>query len=647
MFARLGPDLADRLIATRQSRRPWAAPAVVSGLLVLAYILVRSRGDASLELVAPTLRGAAQASDEPALAGSLQPTARDVTGEALNPSAAAARQQRAFFEPPRADAAACGYSGAALAALSPQLVRAHSRRGVLFGALATASMREMVINYAAHLAPLIGECAALVGFMDGAAAAADAAALALRLRAGGAVGSYATAEPAPAHGGQAGRWRHARDLFAAASAAGVDLVLSDVDVVWLRDPWAYLRAALAAEGGLDALISTDTTNDWVKPLPAHPRMPALPAELQLEAAEACGRSLNIGILVLRGALAGAALLVDEAVAAVDAMGPHDVDQGAINRRWKGEAKMRDWRQTRGLACAMLGGRAKMGVLPAAQFLSLLGFSVRRLHVLRWAEPFAVHATFLRTQQPAGKLMRLREEGLFLDPPSHYTSGNFLAYTPAVPLDALTQPPIARGAVPTRHMALVAAQIGQLREALALARVLGRALVLPRVRCACELGFGPGHVTERCDADSAIELPYDCPVDHWLSPPAWLALGWDHRERGFLENPRVPDDVVRSRAHARRCAHNQHGGCCLQTHYRASEAQLRAELGGCAARVLELGDVRGLFGGFDAPGADADFDKRLRGVISSWCCTTDAAYSSRGGLVPYALNNATAAPLPSG
>ena len=75
-------------------------------------------------------------------------------------------------------------------------------------------------------------------------------------------------------------------------------------------------------------------------------------------------------------------------------------------------------------------------------------------------------------------------------------------------------------------------LAQLREALAIARVLGRILVLPRMRCACELGFGPGHVTQTCDASSAITLPYDCPLDHWLRPSQWLSLGWPHRERGF-------------------------------------------------------------------------------------------------------------------
>jgi len=397
-----------------------------------------------------------------------------------------------------------------------------------------------------------------------------------------------------------------------------------------------MQQVFALQGGMDALISTDTTSDWTRPLPAHPRLPSLPAELLLERADVCGRSLNVGILALRGASAGARALVDAAAEAVSLIKQGAIDQGAINRRWKGEKTARAWRETRGLACDMLDGAAHVGVLPASQFLSLLGYSVRKLHLLRDVEPFAVHATFLRTQLPVGKLLRLREEGLFLDPPAHYEEGRFLAYTPAIPLALLQQPPIARGAVPTAHMALVNAQVAQFRDALAVARVLRRALVLPRMHCSCELGFGPGHVTERCDADSAISLPYDCPADHWLEPKLWLALGWAHRERGFLENPRVPDEVQRSRAHARKCRPGQPAGCCLTGATPLSEAQLRASLGGCEARVLELGEASGLLRGFADARAGDRFDDDVRSALSSWCCTTDPAYKAKGGLVTYSL-----------
>lgn len=650
---RLGSALGDRLIAAKQPRRPWLRPALVGGLLLFGVVLLRWRGEGGPALVEPGAGSAAVARSSPARIATTAVTAASELpppSVRTNPSFAEARQQRALFEAPPADTSACGYAGGAFPPLSVELVRAHSKRGVLFGALATASMSDMVINYAGHLAPLIGECAALIGFMDVGAAGTSAPALsdlASRLRAGASIGAYTTGKPPPAEGAQAGRWSHARDLFAACAGAGVDLVLSDVDVVWLRDPWPYLQLAFeqgrggaGRAGALDALISTDSTNDMEKPLPAHARLPGMPAELQLESASLCGRSLNIGVLALRGSSNGAALLLAEAAAAVAAMPAKDIDQGAINRRWKGETRPGAWRQAGGLACEMLGGRARLGVLPAAQFLSLLGYSVRRLHALRAVEPFAVHATFLRTQEPAGKLMRLREEGLFLDPPAHYERGTFLTYTPHVPPEMLAQPPLdRRGAVPRQHMALVEAQLAQLRQALALAAVLGRALVLPRMRCSCELGFGPGHVNTQCNADSAITLPYDCPADHWLRPDKWLELGWAHRERGFLDDPRVPDAVLTSRAHARQCALNRVGGCCL-TKVGVSESVLKEQLGGCEARVLDMGDVRGLFGGFANEDAGPLFDASLQGALSSWCCSTEPEYKRSGGLVRYALRNST-------
>jgi hypothetical protein len=160
------------------------------------------------------------------------------------------------------------------------------------------------------------------------------------------------------------------------------------------------------------------------------------------------------------------------------------------------------------------------------------------------------------------------------------------------------------------------------------------------------------VNERCDADSSIQLPYDCPLDHWLDPRRWLELGWAHRERGFLQNSRVPAAVLDSSTDARRCTAGpgaRSAGCCLTTRASASEAVLRTELGGCDAAVLELGDVRGLFGGFAQPGVAAEFDDGFESALSSWCCSSDPAFKSRGGLVPYSLraDAATSAGLSEG
>jgi hypothetical protein len=145
------------------------------------------------------------------------------------------------------------------------------------------------------------------------------------------------------------------------------------------------------------------------------------------------------------------------------------------------------------------------------------------------------------------------------------------------------------------------------------------------------------------------LPYDCPIDHWLVPRRLKQLGWAHRERGFLQNSRVPAAVLDSSADARKCTAGpgaRSAGCCLTTRTSASEAVLLAELGGCDAAVLELGDVRGLFGGFAQPATAAAFDGSFEWALSAWCCSTDANFKVMAGLVPYTLRDPVAPGAPA-
>lgn len=53
------------------------------------------------------------------------------------------------------------------------------------------------------------------------------------------------------------RWRLRWDGVAQLLALGVDVLMSDTDVVWLRDPRAYVRALVARHPLLDVLLGTD------------------------------------------------------------------------------------------------------------------------------------------------------------------------------------------------------------------------------------------------------------------------------------------------------------------------------------------------------------------------------------------------------
>ena len=221
---------------------------------------------------------------------------------------------------------------------------------------------------------------------------------------------------------------------------------------------------------------------------------------------------------------------------------HRVDQGPLNYRWKFGAGKWKWPQqlhpvvdaSGDRLCGLVNGSVVGGVLPAAQFCNTLTHSVLSLWRVHGVQPFVVHATWMRQQREAFKLMRLREARLWRDPPAWYGAADFgggvgpleppnglLTYDDAMPAALLGVPRIVRGAVPLHHYALMHEQLKRLRNALFVARTLGRALVLPRALCSCEVGFWPSHVEEDCKAGGhkKLELPYTCPIDHYLDPRA--------------------------------------------------------------------------------------------------------------------------------
>merc|ERR1740115_42223 len=125
----------------------------------------------------------------------------------------------------------------------------------------------------------------------------------------------------------------------------------------------------------------------------------------------------------------------------------------MNYRWKFGAGKWKWpRQLHKVhdasgdrLCGLVNGSVVGGVLPAAQFCNTLTHSVLSLWRVHGVQPFVVHATWMRQQREAFKLMRLREAELWRDPPT-----GLLTYDDEMPTALLAVPPIARGALPLHH-----------------------------------------------------------------------------------------------------------------------------------------------------------------------------------------------------
>lgn len=338
------------------------------------------------------------------------------------------------------------------------LVQRHAQNGTIIVTFGNDKQFKFTENWVHHLRAL-GVGGLLVGMMGLHAAQKQYVAFATSLRALG-VGVYTVNSPEVARQPQGGRWFHVLPLL----QTGVRVLISDSDVVWLRDPRPYLKRLEAVHPLLDFTVSSDAQRGTDgKRLPTEHgnrrrlrRRPlrsrfgghrtqleealasandgsAAVGDLDIEAFGHCGQSLNIGIMHFPpGRRPGSLAAIEEAVAHLSAEGNlHRVDQGPINFRWKyGAGKMPAgfrWERplhavkdsTGSRLCGMLNGSSIAGVLPSAQFANTLTYSVLQLWRRPGVRPYAVHATWMRMQSEQYKVMRLREEGLWRDGPEWY------------------------------------------------------------------------------------------------------------------------------------------------------------------------------------------------------------------------------------
>jgi len=163
-----------------------------------------------------------------------------------------------------------------------------------------------------------------------------------------------------------------------------------------------------------------------------------------------------------------------------------------------------------------------------------------------------------------------------------------------------------------HIALVEHQLRQLASGFALAKLLGRVLVLPPLVCGYDKYWGSLSADGMIPGGPAFAAPiYHCPLDHVLEPYA-LHLDTTGREWSFLANPRLGAAFNASRASTAIDA----------GHSRADALAEVARLRALRARVLEVTNLPQV----DVLGS-ALLDGRMRVRLvetlgnagGSWCC----------------------------
>ena len=309
--------------------------------------------------------------------------------------------------------AVCG----AIPWLSPELASSHAHEGTIIATFTNLAVQRFALNWATQL-QRVG-----LRSLVGSAGPLDATARTGFKHAGS--GLFCADGQRMRSNGQAGRWPEVLPLL----QLGYDLLLSDSDIGWFRDPLPYFAALRRAHPHADLLLCSDYVGNGytTAPLPGGSE-----GDLDLDVMfSAKVSSINIGVLfAYAGANRSVATLIGAwADAVVDGTSGSLVtwDQGPINSKVL-RPLMRPLPEDAKL------GRVRgvgLGILPMLQFTTAFTYYIHAATRARAAAvPFSLHAIFSHGKSAERKTQILREAGLWtLDPPAYYAEGRFLQLSP--------------------------------------------------------------------------------------------------------------------------------------------------------------------------------------------------------------------------
>lgn len=397
---------------------------------------------------------------------------------------------------------------------------------------------------------------------------------------------------------------HKIELIYKAISWGFEIIVTDIDALVLRDPFPYMARWPDA-----AFLTTsdhlgNTTNDD-----------------GLETHNGIHSAFNIGYMFFRKA---ALPLVEEWRKVIREQPRARWDQGEFNRlaRHKWNPRRSD-----GLSDKRLFWSYKNeligGVLNLALFAGGHNHFVSQFARRQGWKPYSVHTTY-QYAAAAGKRHRLREGGVWIDPPAYYDPPGGLA---TFELDVPHQHIYPAGGMDVHgHVRLINHQLHQIASALAIASALGRKLIMPRVTCgydkawyALSSGFKSNKFASKgvFSGAHAFILPiFNCPIDHFLE------VGMMHpvetiREFSLLENPRTPAAVKASYAAVSVDASAAAGSETTRLRKKFADVKL--------LNLTNAHAIDAVGGSVLAPEELNAFRSKFGYVSGSWCCapTSDA------------------------
>ncbi|KAL4450568.1 hypothetical protein ABPG77_000924 [Micractinium sp. CCAP 211/92] len=399
---------------------------------------------------------------------------------------------------------------------------------------------------------------------------------------------------------------------------GFDVLISDVDTVWLRNPLPYMKQYPEA----DILTSSDHLMNTV-------------TDEGLERWPDAASAANIGIMLFRPKGHDLAAEWTEMLDKDDKIW----DQNGFNDLMRRGSRPSPDNKDRLFEC--YDGKLKCGILPVSLFCSGHTGFTQNMPGKLGLKPYVVHATFQYSGTP-GKRHRMRERIWWNDGPEYFSEppAGFIVYDPDIPsslLDAVrTMERNFTLEATTPHFNLVNFQLRQLRAAFAVATITGRGLVLPQLWCGMDRWWAPHDGTI---PGSVLELPYMCPADHVLDLEAMTRplTESEHgpsivfREYSFLQRQEAAE-LNKSTAVLQVCPDESADTACsdgissdvakkLRPQLDEKELAVALKQGPVAnAKVLRIeGGIERLFRGWTDEEAGRKFKRRLDVYGSIWCC----------------------------
>eukprot|EP00884_Botryococcus_braunii_P011897 jgi/Botrbrau1/20708/Bobra.0058s0037.1 len=398
---------------------------------------------------------------------------------------------------------------------------------------------------------------------------------------------------------------------------GFHILVSDVDTVWLRNPYPYIAQYPEA----DVLTSSDNLMETS-------------TDGKLEYWPRAGSAANIGIMLFRTTAIELAREWNKLLESDSKIW----DQNAFNDLFRRGLR---WNESRGdNLIDGYDGKLKIGILPVAQFCSGHTFFTQRMNERLGLDVYVVHATFQFSGTP-GKRHRMRERLLWApDPPEYYDPpGGLLSFDLQFNgLLTVAGPTSHDYALPSKltHFDLLNFELLQVRHAWAIAGALNRTLVLPELYCgmdrywAAHDGVIPG---------SKFGMPFICPLDHILDleqmerqmPEVAHGPNVRYREHSLFYNPRMPPQVRDDRLVVYICKEGE-GGCAdgskpapmvsnmVKLAQRLTDVQIKTALEPYVNRkVLHFTNMATSFSTFAEHNNAVMFENRIKVYSSIWCC----------------------------